>query len=35
MRRAELARLRSVIAQLKDWTVEWPQVLTDNEWLMS
>jgi hypothetical protein len=34
MRRAELAWLRGV-AQLKSGTLEWPQILTDSEWLMS
>jgi DNA-binding PadR family transcriptional regulator len=35
MRRAELDWLRRTVAELKDGTLEWPRVLTDNEWLMS
>jgi DNA-binding PadR family transcriptional regulator len=35
MRRAELVWLRRIIAELKDGTLEWPRVLTENEWLMS
>jgi DNA-binding PadR family transcriptional regulator len=33
MRRAELAWLRRTVAELKDGTLEWPAMLTENEWL--
>src|ERR1700674_3193390 len=35
MRRAELVWLRRVVDELKDGTLEWPRVLTENEWPMS
>ena len=35
MRRAELVWLRRTVAELKDGTLEWPQMLSDSEWLMS
>jgi DNA-binding PadR family transcriptional regulator len=35
MRRAELVWLRRVVAELKDGALEWPRMLTENEWLMS